>query len=151
MSYPDSFGQYYQSTMSSIDPVKRTGGWETTRAPGKAPAPPINYHNYHNSLYDSNTPEQVPQGGVDENSEIEYYYDDANNQYGNTVGPKPVNGEQYPNYSQVHKATEETSQYPDYYEETAAATAANKSSSSKTASNKSSKTVYRQKIGKYPR
>ena len=147
MSYPDSFGQYYQSTMSSIDPVKRTGGWETTRSPGKAPAPPSNYHNYHNSLYDSNTPEQVQQGG-DENSEIEYYYDDANNHFGNTVGPKPVNGEQFPSYS-VHKATEETSQYPDYYDDTASVTAAN--NSSKTAANKSSKTVYRQKIGKYPR
>ena len=72
--------------------------------------------------------------------QFDYYYDDSNN--GNTaaVGPKPVNNEQYPGYS-VPKTTEETSQYPDYYEETSSASSqANKS-----------KTVYRQKIGKYPR
>ena len=145
MSYPDSFGQYYQSTLSSIEPMNTAVAWGSTRAPSKGPSPPPNYYNYHNSKYETSTELQHlnsnrnnNNGNGDEQSEFEYYYDDSN-----TVGPKPSNKvEQYPNYS-VHGNPEETSQYPDYYE--TSSTVAKKKGGSK-----GSTTVYRQKMGKLP-
>ncbi len=142
MSYPDSYGQYYQSTLSSIEPMETAVGWGSTRTPSKGPSPPPNYYNFHNSKYETSTELQhLNSNNGDEQSEFDYYYDENN-----TVGSKPSNKvEQYPNYS-VQGYPEETSQYPDYYETSSTAT------KKKGGSSKGSKgsTVYRQKMGKLP-
>jgi hypothetical protein len=146
MSYPDSFGQYYQSTFSSIEPTETAVAWGSTRTPSKGPSTPLNYYNFHNSKYEASTELQHLNSNSnnsnngDEQSEFDYYYDDSN-----TVGPRPSNKvEQYPNYS-VHGNPEETSQYPDYYE--TSSNAAKKKSGSK---GSKGSTVYRQKMGKLP-
>jgi hypothetical protein len=152
MNYPDSFGQYYQST---ITPTKQTtgGGWQTTKRTPISKVPD-NYYNYHNSLYESSTHNNNNGNGNTE-EDFEYYYDDNNSnnnskQSGNTVRPRPSKiEEQFSNYENLpshdHDRDEETSAvYPDYYETAKVVKSKPKPSSVNRNNNK----VHRKKMGK---
>ena len=152
MNYPDSFGQYYQST---ITPTKQTtgGGWQTTNRTPISKVPD-NYYNYHNSLYESSTHNNNNGNGNTE-EDFEYYYEDNNSnnnskQSGNTVRPRPSKiEEQFSNYENLpshdHDRDEETSPvYPDYYETAKVVKSKPKPSSVNRNNNK----VHRKKMGK---
>ena len=153
MNYPDSFGQYYQSTITPTKQSTAGGGWQTTNRTPISKVPD-NYYNYHNSLYESSTHNNNNGNGNTE-EDFEYYYEDNNSnnnskQSGNTVRPRPSKiEEQFSNYENVpshdHDRDEETSPvYPDYYETAKVVKSKPKPSSVNRNNNK----VHRKKMGK---
>jgi len=91
LNYPDSYGQFYQST-PSIAPMKTVLGWESDYAsPSSTSRPsivPKNYYNYHNSLYESSTNRD------EEDEEFEDYYYDQPGQV-ITASPDSENNQQH--------------------------------------------------------
>ena len=154
MNYPDSFGQYYQSTITPTKQSTAGGGWQTTNRTPISKVPD-NYYNYHNSLYESSTHNNNNGNNGNTEEDFEYYYEDniSNNnskQSGNTVRPRPSKiEEQFSNYENLpshdHDRDEETSPvYPDYYETAKVVKSKPKPSSVNRSNNK----VHRKKMGK---